>query len=134
MTPHLCSNCAGRISVQYSYASSWNARASFGKAAPRNADGVCIVRLTSHPSAIKEHILGALELRDRLKPMCNSGCQADPDWANGAVLLVPTTKDCVLDSESIFFVLVHLPRIETRSNKKFLRSTFLRTTDRVRGY
>merc|ERR1719265_314104 len=62
------------------------------KADARNADGVIILRLTSHSPQIKEHLRSSDLLRAHVDSVRSAGCELCPEWGNGALLLIPSTR------------------------------------------
>jgi len=69
------------------------------KADARNADGVTICRLTSKSPQITAHLLSSQELQEHFENVRSAGCDVCPEWANGAILLVPLTHSQVLEAE-----------------------------------
>jgi hypothetical protein len=71
------------------------------KADARNADGVVIMRLTAHSSQIKRHLLDADCLQTCFENVRSADCDVCPDWANGAIMLVPLTQDQVVEADIV---------------------------------
>jgi hypothetical protein len=68
------------------------------KADGLSADGVILARLTFHCPMIIGALLELEPLRVCIDRVESTGCEVRPVWANGAILLVPTTEGFILEA------------------------------------
>eukprot|EP00928_Gymnodinium_smaydae_P057376 TRINITY_DN4062_c0_g1_i1.p1 TRINITY_DN4062_c0_g1~~TRINITY_DN4062_c0_g1_i1.p1 ORF type:complete len:646 (-),score=80.83 TRINITY_DN4062_c0_g1_i1:250-2124(-) len=68
------------------------------KADAWNADGVVLCRLTSH-TGIMSYLLESDELAGICSRVWNADCSVRPDWAKGALLLVPVTEQQIKEAD-----------------------------------
>ena len=62
------------------------------KADPRSPDGVLVTRLTFHTPEIAARILAHDAVAECVEKVADAGCDVQPKWACGAILLVPLTN------------------------------------------
>lgn len=62
------------------------------KADPRSPDGVLVTRLTFHTPEVAAQILGHDAVATCVERVADAGCDVQPPWAGGAILLVPLTE------------------------------------------
>merc|ERR1712048_814706 len=67
---------------------------------PLNPDGIVVVRLTrkSRSPEVRQAILGSQFTAQAVRSVHDAGCELEPEWADGAMLLVPLTEELVCES------------------------------------
>lgn len=69
------------------------------KADAWSADGIVLSRLTFHSPEVMSFLANSSELASCRARVEISGCAVQPDWANGALLLVPVTEQQIIEAD-----------------------------------
>jgi hypothetical protein len=64
-----------------------------------SADGTVLCRLTFHSPDVMACLLESRDLASCRERVESSGCSVKPDWANGALLLVPVTEQQIKEAD-----------------------------------
>ena len=69
------------------------------KADAWNADGTILSRLAFHSPALMDFLLGPDRLSRCRSSVKSAGCEVQPSWARGALLLVPVTEKQIMQAD-----------------------------------
>jgi len=69
------------------------------KADVRSHDKIRVMRLTTHKPNTMEHLVSSDHLASVRSRVESAGCQVLPEWANGALLLVPLTPEQLAEAD-----------------------------------
>lgn len=69
------------------------------KADVRSHDKVRVMRLTKHTPNTMKHLASSCHLASARSCVESAGCQVLPEWANGALLLVPLTPEQLAEAD-----------------------------------
>lgn len=67
------------------------------RADARSADKVKLMRLKGYKQDVMQHLAASSHLEAALQEVLAAGCEPLPEWANGALLLVPLTPELVAE-------------------------------------
>ena len=65
----------------------------------RNADKVRVMRLTDYGKNVMQRLAASRHLSGDIDAIAAAGCEALPAWGNGALLLVPLTRDIAAEAD-----------------------------------
>ena len=60
---------------------------------------VVVLRLSRRNAEVEETLLHAVELHDLHERLAAAGCRMVPEWAGGAIFLVPLTQDMIIEAD-----------------------------------